>query len=49
MGWLAFSERTAILSTNPPTPEQWRAHYLEPVGLGDEIELMAEAKVAKVG
>ena len=33
-------------------PERLRAHYLEPVGLGDaimgDIELMAAAKVAKV-
>ena len=46
-----FLEAHGYALHQSPTPEQLRAHYLEPVGLGDEIvgniELMASAKVAK--
>ena len=44
-----FLEAHGYALHQSPTPEQLRAHYLEPVGLGDEIvgdiELMVAAKV----
>ena len=44
-----FLEAQGYVLHQSPTPEQLRARYLEPVGLGEEIvgdiELMAAAKV----
>ena len=46
-----FLEAWGYTLDQSPTPEQLRAQYLEPVGLGDEIvgdiELMATARVAR--
>ena len=48
-GLAGFLEAHGYILDQSPTPEQLRVHYLEPVGLGDEmvgeIEQMAVAKV----